>query len=194
MTRLTAERLRENAAAYDSREAFARVENDRLETLPAAFRDGSYHWKDVEWIVRWYCRRPLDGQVHPAEAAFRENDMEQIANAIHDVLEAGTVEDRVSALTTLRGVDVPIASAFLQYLDPDSFAVMDRSSWTVLHRAGALETSYPTEPVTDDYRRFLAVCSTLAEAADLKPFEIARALWRLGVGTESQTPSDGRQG
>lgn len=176
--------LMDALARYPRSAAFARVEDDRLYSLPAAFRDGSYLWKDVEWIVRWYCRRPRAPYDRAAEEAFRENAMDAIRDAIAGVFAADDVDDRVETLTALTGVDVPIASAFLQYIDPASFAAIDPRVWGALARAGRLDGSYPDPPDAAEYRAFLRACHGLAVAGDLRPVDVARALWVLDVERE----------
>lgn len=180
MAGIDRETLREHVAEYEEREAFRIVEDDRLETMPTAFAEGSYLWKDVEWIVRWYCRRPLDGRVHPAEEAFRTNSMDAIEAAIDAARAGDTPAERVEALLALAGVDTPIASAFLQFMDPDRFVVVDGPSWTTLHGAGELAHPYPSTVLPSDYEAYLDACRRLASESELRVVDIGRALWRLG--------------
>lgn len=172
---------------YPEHAVFAQVEDDRLETLPAAFRDGSYLWKDVEWVVRWYCRRPLDGHDRSAEEEFRENDMGSIENAIERVQTAEDIPERISVLTELEGVDVPIASAFLQFIDPDSFAAIDRRAWRTLDENGAVQTTYPSVVTVDVYETYLRECHGIAATADVPVVDVGRALWVMDVDRDSAT-------
>ncbi len=166
---------------YDRYAVFAQVEEDRLETFPEAFRDGSFLWKDVEWIVRWYCRRPLAGHDRSAERALRENSMEDIGAAIDAVLDADSIAERVRALTDLEGVDVPVASAILQFIEPENFAAIDRRTWRALVDGGALGERYPEPVRIEDYETYLRECHGLAAMADRSLVDIAHALWVLDV-------------
>ncbi|USZ72035.1 hypothetical protein [Natronosalvus halobius] len=190
--------LERAAVAYEEYEPFATVENDRLETLPAAFADGSFLWKDVEWVVRWYSRRTLSNEPHPAESAFRENEWDEVETAIETAVSAAKVDatrandtsadDRrandtsaaLEALTALEGVDVPVASAFLHYVDPERYLVVDQQLWTVMAEHASLEAPPPDPIDVEDYRRYLECCRELAREHDLGLVSLYRALWRLG--------------
>lgn len=174
--------LRDRASEYADREAFALVEAERLETLPAAFRGGSFLWKDCEWIVRWYGRRPLDGDPHPAERSFRNNRMRAVEDAIEGMVAGTSTTERLEALLALEGLSVPVASAFLQFFDPETYAVMTERTWSVLVRHGYLEQPYPHDPAPSEYEGFLRVCRDLALASDLEVAMVERALWRLSKG------------
>lgn len=181
MVDISPELLVRRAAEYRESEPFAIVEADRVETLPNAFRDGSILWKDCEWIVRWYARRPLDGQTHPAEAAFRENQWVSVTSQITALNSAETFDEQVSALLALRGIDVEIASAFLQFYDPDNHAALAPQCWGPLRAADLIDRPYPKEPQPSDLREYLTVCRSLADEARLPVIDVGRALWRLGI-------------
>lgn len=185
MTTIDGESLRDALERYPEHAVFARVEEDRLETLPEAFRDDDYLWKDAEWVVRWYCRRPLDPHDRAAESAFRDNDMGAIRATIEGLEDDSGVVERIESLTALAGVDVPIASAFLQFADPENFTVIDRRCWNTLRRHDRLETSYPADPTGEDYARFLRECHGIAATADLRLVDVGRALWVLDVEHDS---------
>ncbi len=180
MTELTSDRLQTAAAAYRERQPFYRVEADRLETLPKAFAEGSYLWKDVEWVVRWYARRPLTGEHREPEAAFRENDMGAVERAIDACLAAEGATDKLNALLALAGVDVPIGTAFLQYMDPERYLVMGQPEWQVLREAGRLRYPWPDTVTPADYEAFLVTCQELASEHDLSLLAVGRALWQCG--------------
>ena len=188
MKTLSTSIIREAAAEYERTEPFYVVESDRLETMPTAFADGSFVWKDAEWVVRWFGRRALDGTVHPAEAAFRENDSESIRRAIHTAVRADDVSAAVSSLTALAGVDVPIASAFLQYIDPVSYLVCCEPMWNALREHDELASRYPDPVGIDEYKRYLDTCRAIAADRDVDLLSLSRALWRLAP---NRTPSTG---
>lgn len=182
MAELTESLLREKAAEYERREPFSVVERERLETLPTAFARGSYAWKDAEWVVRWVSRRPLDGGPRPAESAFRENGFDAVESAIDGAVAAADAGDdgaAVRALTALEGVDVPVASAFLHYVDPERYLVVDGPCRRALAPAGELEGPVDGATAVDDYRRYLEACRDLARGRGVDLLTVSRALWRL---------------
>ena len=181
MTAIAEDTLHAARSRYPQHAVFSQVENDRIETLPTAFRDGTYLWKDVEWVVRWYCRRPLGEADRTAESAFRENAMDDIRSVIDTIDDASGVTERVESLTTLAGVDVPIASAFLQFIDPESFAVVGPRAWRTLYREDALATSYPESVTAPEYATYLRECHGIAATVDMSLIDVGRALWVLDV-------------
>ena len=182
MTELTAARLREAAAEYESRAPFATVEQERLETLPDAFTTGGYHWRDAEWVVRWACRRDLEGGPRPRETAFRGNDFDDLECALEAAVTA-LANDRprvaLEALTELEGVDVQIASAFCHYIDPARYAVLDDSLWRTLAADGMLDEPAPKAYTSTAYERYLDACRTLAQREQLDVTTVTRGLWGL---------------
>ncbi|MFC7212877.1 hypothetical protein ACFQO4_02120 [Saliphagus sp. GCM10025334] len=175
--------LERAAVAYKSYEPFATVEDERLATLPEAFADGSFLWKDVEWVVRWYTRRTLSSEPHPAESAFRENGWDDLEAAVETAVDAARVDDAgaaLEALTALEGVNVPIASAFLHYVDPGRYLVVDQQLWNAVAERGSLEVPPPDPIDAEDYQCYLESCRALAHEHDLGLVSLYRALWRLG--------------
>lgn len=174
----------ERAAEYERVEPLLDRERDHLDTFPEAFETGDYGWKDAEWIVRWYFRRYLgaypDDRRREIEDAFARNDFDDVRDAIAAAREADGVEAKLRELTTLSGVDVRIASAFLLFLDPASYVAIDDRAWHALFAADRVDEPYPDPPSPADYRRYLSTCREVADRFDCSLQELYRALWRLG--------------
>ncbi|WP_254809470.1 hypothetical protein [Natronosalvus amylolyticus] len=195
MTALTTAELEDAVIEYERQEPFATVEAERLESMPEAFADGSYNWKDVEWVVRWFGRRRRTSAVHPAEEAFRTNDWGDVQDAIGATLEAmehtddaeripppqTEIEQALEALADLEGFDVPVASALLFYADPDRYLVVDDRLWEALVSAGALEAVSSTPDPFDavSYHQYLEACHELRTEHDITMVGLYRALWRI---------------
>jgi len=181
---LTASTVVERAREYEREEPLFAVERDNLETFPSAFREGSFTWKDAEWIVWWYYRRYLgtfpDAKRRSVEAAFRENDFGAVEDAIGTVTRTEDLTTRIESLTTLRGVDVPIASAFLFYVFPETCLVVGEREWGVLREAGELTGPYPDSLSTEEYDGYIDICRAVAGRLDVDFPTFYRALWRLG--------------
>ncbi|MFC6988887.1 hypothetical protein ACFQJD_09495 [Haloplanus sp. GCM10025708] len=180
---LTAALVAEKADEYERREPFYEVERERLATLPAAFDEGPMVWRDVEWVVRWYFRRNRRSRPdrrERVEAAFRDNDFDDLAAALDAVHDADTDRERLTRLEALAGVDVPVASAILQYAFPDRYVAVDARLWSVLRDADELDDSYPDPPSKADYERFVTICRTVADRLGVGLQTLYRALWRLG--------------
>jgi hypothetical protein len=73
-----------------------------------------------------------------------------------------------------------VASAFLLFLSPERYVVVDERTWGVLHAAGELDDPYPAPPSEPDYLAFDAACTRLRERFDVDAWTLYRALWVLG--------------
>ena len=175
--------VRDLAAEYEAEEPLAAVEADHVKILPRTFESGEYGWRDAKWVVRWYYRRFLgdvpNGERRAGEAAFEENDFDDVRAVIQDVTESRDVEFRLERLQTLQGVDLPVATAFLQFVDPERYLVVGEREWGVLAALGDLPTAYPSPPTVEDYRDYLAVSRELAERWECDAWTVYKAVWRL---------------
>jgi len=166
---------------YEETQPFAAVEAEHLELLPAAFATGDFGWRDAEWVVQWFYRRFLgsypDETRRELEDAYGENSYEAVREAVTGAAAATATETKLDRLTELTGVGVPVASAFLQFLDPTSYVVMSSREWIALHRTGELTESYPDDSDTQDYERYVSACRTVAEQCHCDLWTVYRALW-----------------
>lgn len=172
---------------YRAEEPLATVEDEHREMLPEAFASGEYGWRDAEWVVQWYYRRHLgaypDRERRDAEDAFRENESDDVRDAIAALQELGPDDPgaMLDRLTDLEGVDVPVASGFLHFSYPDRFVVLGEREWRALEDAGGVDEPYPEPPSVDDYLAYDTVCRRLTEELDVDAVTLSRALWRLGA-------------
>lgn len=180
---LTRDLVETKAAEYAEEEPLYVVEDQELEGLPSALATGDYGRRDVEWVVQWFYRRYLgdylDRSRRDGESAYRRNDFEAVRDAIAGAVAADGLAEKVRPLTELSGVDVPVASAFLQFVDPERFVVLGPLEWSALVDADELDRDYPDDPDVDDYETYLAACRSVAERLDCDLVSVQRALWRL---------------
>jgi len=182
--------VRERARAYAAAEPLYDVERQHVETVPKTFAGDEYGRRDAQWIVRWYFRRYLgeypDRERREREEAFRDNEFDDVIDALDDAVDAvgvknddsANVAGALDALTALDGVDVAVASGFLQFLAPSRFVAIDRRTWAVLAAAGEPDAPYPDPPSTDDYRRFDEACRAVMDRTGVDAWTLYRALWR----------------
>ena len=175
---------------YRSSEPLFTVEQGQIETLPAALRERDFHWRDIEWVVRWYYRRFLGAYPHEErtarEEAFRENDFETVHETLEAVSRTADVSERVERLTVLDGVDIPVASALLFFLDPNEYIVIGEREWNALRAVGELHEAYPDPPSAREYERYLATCRDVANRCECTMWALYRALWRLTKAGNSE--------
>ncbi|QUO48886.1 hypothetical protein [Halorubrum ruber] len=182
--------VRERARAYTETEPLYDVERQHVETVPETFAGDEYGRRDAQWIVRWYFRRYLgeypDRERREREEAFRDNEFDDVIDALDAAVDAvgvknddsANVDDALDALTALDGVDVAVASGFLQFLAPSRFVAIDRRTWEVLAAAGELDDAYPDPPSAADYRRFDDACRAVMDRTGVDAWTLYRALWR----------------
>ncbi|WP_129113512.1 hypothetical protein [Halegenticoccus tardaugens] len=175
--------IEERARQYEREEPLFAVEQDNIETFPAAFLDETYTWKDAEWIVQWYYRRFLgafpDGERRAGEKAYRRNEFSTVQSRIRAAIETDESTEKIRQLTTLEGVDVPVASAFLLFIFPKRYIVVGEREWEALHEANELTGRYPGPPSASEYEVYLTTCREAADRCAVDLWTLYRALWRL---------------
>jgi hypothetical protein len=138
----------------------------------AAIRYGEYTLGNIETIVRWKAERVVPVLI--------TNSEEKIRRALSVAASPeSSLHDAVTALTTLRGVDLPVASAILTAIFPERYAVMDYHS---------LETLGQPRHDVAFYEEYLAYCRQLAGHGTVQPQgdlpapttlrSLERALWQ----------------
>lgn len=169
-------------AAYREEEPLYAVEAESVETLPSAFRAGEYGRRDAQWVVRWYVRRFLgaypDRERRRVEEQFESADFERVRDAIATAADAPDYETALEAITELPGVDVPVGSAFLMFVDPDRYVVVGRREWEVVSALSDLDGLYPDPMTVGEYGDYLEACRSIADDADCGGWELYMALWR----------------
>lgn len=175
--------VEEYAEAYRESEPLYTVEQENVDLLPAAFERGEFGRRDAEWVVRWYYRRYLgdfpDVERRRIEEEFERNDYEAISEAISGAVEAETVEEAIDHLTALQGVGIPVASAFLMFIDPEQFVVVGEREWSVLRAHDELADPYPDPPMVTEYETYLEACREVADRVACDLWTLYQALWRL---------------
>ncbi len=181
---LTRTAIEDAAAEYADEEPLYPVEREAIETYPSAFAEGEFGWRDAEWVVQWHYRRFLgdypERERREGEKRFGENEFDTVRAVIRDVVAAEELEGRIDRLLDLEGVDVPVASAFLQFIDPERYVAVDGRTWSVLYDAGALDEPAPDSFSIEAYRAFLDSCRRVARELKVDLWTLYRALWRLG--------------
>jgi hypothetical protein len=168
--------------AYRDEEPLYMVESEAIETLPAALRAGEYGRRDTEWVVRWYFRRFLgaypDRERRRVEDEFVQADFERVRDAIETATTASGHEEALDALTTLPGVDVPVGSAFLMFVDPDRYIAVGEREWRVVRALTDVDEPYPDPPTVDEYGDYLDACVSVADDLECSLWELYMVFWR----------------
>jgi hypothetical protein len=180
---LTRSLVETKAEEYAETQPLAAVEEQHVEILPGMLTGGEFGWRDVEWVVQWYFRRYLgaypDRERRGTEDAFGENTYEDVMAVLAGVSAASSVEEKLRELRTLDGVEVPVGSAFLQFMFPEEYVVVGDREWRTLEAADELTRSYPESPSVEDYRVYHDVCRGLIDEFGVDAYTLYRALWQL---------------
>lgn len=172
---LTAERIANAVEKYMVEEASG-DETHQLAILPAKFQAGMTDWDDYIWIVDW----KTGGRSRPL---FEDNDPTEVDRAIELVLRGSDLSpsEKVQQLCILRGVRVPVASAFLTFIQPDRYTVIDPRAWGTLYSLGELDRPSPSQFSPADYDEYLRVCRRVAAEYSVDLRTLDRALFSLNL-------------
>ena len=149
-----------------------REEQKQLNNLPVIFKNRMWTWDDLEWIVRWKTPRSI--------GYFERNDRDTVDEVIHNVLETSSLQQKVGILIELSGIQVKMASAFLLFMDPEEYTVMDWRAADVLHDEGYLQSSVSDDPSADEYEKYVQTCRSVADQFEVDLRTLDRALWVIG--------------
>ncbi len=127
---------------------------------------------ELEAICRWKSARAI--------RFIRANSRRAIRIATADALAARDERRRLEALTRLKGVSVPMASALMTLLDPRRYGVIDIRVWQLLFALRAV-TSHPDGAgfSLNDWLQFLTIIRRLAGELKVKARDIERTLFAV---------------
>jgi len=109
---------------------------------------------------------------------IRANGAGRVRSATGAALRSRSERKRLEALTSLRGVSVPMASALLTLLDPKRYGVIDIRVWQLLHKLGTVKKN--PGGVGFKFRnwyQFLMIIRHFAKKFGVKARDIERTLF-----------------
>jgi len=118
-----------------------------------SIRNGEFTLANLETIVRWKSERVVHYLIANSEAQIRK------VLAVAASPETST-RGAINALTELRGIDLPIASAILATIAPERYTVLDFR---------ALEALGHARHDVEFYVEFVAFCKHLADCGVVQP-------------------------
>lgn len=168
---LSRDRILKHAEEYRSEApaGFYEKEENQLERLPKVFEERRWDWSDLEWIVRWKAARSI--------GYFERNNRDIVDEVITNVLETQSTYKKVNLMTGLKGVQVKMASAFLLFMDPEKYTVLDWRASDTLVEEGHLPTPVSQVPSIEEYINYLDVFRSVAEKFEVDMRTLDRALW-----------------
>ncbi len=146
-----------------------------------SIRNGDYSLANLEIIVRWKSERVVHYLIANSEAQIQK------VLAVAASPETST-SDAINALTSLRGIDLPIASAILAAIEPERYTVLDFR---------ALEALGHARHNVEFYVEYVAFCKHLADCGVIQPqpdlpgpttlHALERALWEYSRSRSEET-------
>jgi len=143
-----------------------------IERLEAARRRGHLTKGELHAVCRWKSVR--------AQPLVLSNNHHQIREATSIALSSREERKRLTALTSLRGVGTPMASAILMLLEPDRYAVIDIRVWQVLRKRKAVKGNEAGTNFTfRQWAAFLRVVRRLAAEMQVSARDVERTLFKI---------------
>lgn len=146
-------------------------ESNQLERLPIVFEEGTWDWDDLVWIIRWKSARVI--------RKFERNDPEEVDKVIAEVVDSSSTEQKLDLLTNIIGVRVKVGSAFLLFMNPEQYTVIDSRAGGFLSQEGYIPP-LSDSPSIEEYINYLDVCRGLADDYNVDLRNLDRAIWVLG--------------
>jgi len=171
---LSRERIVRQAERYEQvvSDNHYREEQKQLARLPTLFTNQSWEWADLEWIVRWKTSRSI--------GYFNRNDPDTVDKVLERVVETSSTRRKIRMLIDLSGIRVKMSSAFLLFMDPKEYTVLDWRVANVLTDEGILNQKISDDASIDEYIEYLQACRSTAERFGVSLRQLDRALWVLG--------------
>jgi hypothetical protein len=132
---------------------------------------------DFESILKWKLRNQFGRQLKLRELNTDEI-IQKITKVVFEIEHANwsyETELRLKILTSIKGVEIPIASAVLTLTNPDKYAVVDFRVWRQLF--GVAKSFYTVA----DYLKYLGVIKDLSIKYDLRLQQIDMAIWQYDI-------------
>ncbi len=108
------------------------------------------------------------------------NSSSRVRRATETAFRAENERERLDALTALRGISIPTASAALTLLDPERYGVIDIRVWRLLRAVRGVEGNPRGAQFTfAQWEQFLAVIRELAARHAVSARTIERTLFAI---------------
>lgn len=143
-----------------------------IERLELACRRGYLTKGELHAVCRWKSRR--------AQPLILSNNHHQIREATSVAMTVRGEREKLDALTSLRGVGVPMASAILMLLNPSRYAVIDIRVWRLLRERGAVAGNAAGSNFTvRQWTTYLRVVRRLSKVVGVSARDVERTLFKL---------------
>ena len=141
-----------------------------IRELRTARKRGHLTRAELEAVCYWKSPRAI--------RHIRANTSREVRAATRVALESKSEQRRLDALTELRGVSVPMASALLMLLNPRRYGVIDIRVWQLLHELGTVTKNAKGVNFTfKNWYQFLVIIRHFSRKLGVKARDIERTLF-----------------
>lgn len=132
--------------------------------------------EELEEIFKWKLRTQYGRQIKQRSLNTNENiiSITRTAFGITHTDDDYETKLKLKLLTSISGIEIPVASAILTLCFPEKYSVIDFRNWKQIYKSEQKKTNYTAKEYTD----YLRIIRTLAESFGLTPQEIDIAIWQ----------------
>lgn len=133
--------------------------------------------KEFDRILKWKLRNQYGRQIKLRQLNTDRiiTDITKCAFSITHSNFEYEAELKIKILTSLKGVEIPVASAILTLCYPDKYGVIDFRNWRFLF--GIKKNNF----TINDYKKYLYKVNQLAKGYAVTPQQIDMAIWQLDI-------------
>ena len=131
---------------------------------------------ELEEIFKWKLRSQYGRQTKQRSVNTDKNII-SITRTAFEVIhpdEEYETKLKLKLLTSIAGVEIPVASAILTLCFPDKYSVIDFRNWNQIYKSEKRKTNYTPK----EYSDYLKIIRKMAEEFEMTPQEIDIAIWQ----------------
>lgn len=149
-----------------------------LEHLSKCFQNRGYLRKDEFLQIRmWKSTRGMKGEW----GDITKIKPKRVRSITETAMELDGIKQKISVLTSIKGIDVKSATAYLAVFDPDKYCVFDVRVWQTYREIQgeeiSIEQAKRESKDIGNYKEFLDWVRDKAAEYDMSPRQIEVALW-----------------
>jgi thermostable 8-oxoguanine DNA glycosylase len=109
---------------------------------------------------------------------YMANSEKAIIKISKSTLLTDSEDAKMTLLTSLKGVSIPVASALLTIIDPKNYGVMDIRVWQLLYLYGAVETKPKGQGFNvKDWKNYLSILRKYADISNVNVRDVERTFF-----------------
>ena len=159
----------ENSESYQEAEQIKSLFNELKKVREPLYLKATEFDRILRWKLKGQYGRQQEWRLHNNEDTLKK--ITSLAFNIQHINKEYELELRFGILSSLRGVGIPVASAFLALCYPEQYAVIDHRGWRQVF--GVEKTSF----TISNYKLYLENIKLFADMLGWTPQEVDLAIW-----------------